>query len=209
MTVIGFVSVRKNVEPYAPKRPRLLTRTACSEALDSRILRPRQHKKPPPIRRNQACWLTRKFEIKVRPKPAIDPYIPSAVTAPRPVTRPETRPSANVRRMHRTPIGPTGAAIERPMAMPLNKKATPIHSLMATVMIYERTMRVCKSEYALCNIQRWREGIEYSRVSVDAQSCARGNGWRHDGRVGRWEGAYVRLLEARRHDGRMVEKQKA
>jgi len=46
----------------------------------------------------------------------------SAVAAPRPETRPEVRPSAKVRRMHNMPIGPTGAAIKKPMANPLSKK---------------------------------------------------------------------------------------
>lgn len=31
------------------------------------------------------------------------------------------RPSTNVRRIHKTPIGPTGAAIEKPIMSPFNK----------------------------------------------------------------------------------------
>lgn len=56
--------------------------------------------------------------MKVIPNPAMMPNIASALAAPNPETRPDQRPSANVRRMHNTPIGPTGAAMEKPMIRP-------------------------------------------------------------------------------------------
>src|SRR5260221_7817311 len=61
-------------------------------------------------------------EIKVSPKPAIQPYTASADAAPRPDTSPAARPCASVRRMHSTPIGPTGAAIEKPISNPFSSK---------------------------------------------------------------------------------------
>ena len=48
----------------------------------------------------------------------------SAEAAPSPVASPAARPSARVRRMQSTPIGPTGAAIEKPMMMPRIKRLT-------------------------------------------------------------------------------------
>src|SRR5437867_8497316 len=39
-----------------------------------------------------------------------------------PVVNPTNRPLASERRMQSTPIGPTGAAIDRPISMPLQKK---------------------------------------------------------------------------------------
>src|SRR5512133_850414 len=61
-------------------------------------------------------------EMKVNPKPATQPYMPSAVAAPSPDIKPEARPSARVRRMHNTPIGPTGAAMEKPIRRPRKKR---------------------------------------------------------------------------------------
>ena len=42
------------------------------------------------------------------------PYTASAVAAPSPESRPAARPWASVRRMHSTPMGPTGAAMAKP-----------------------------------------------------------------------------------------------
>ena len=44
------------------------------------------------------------------------------MAAPNPEIKPDARPSDSVRRMHNTPIGPTGAAIENPMSRPRQKK---------------------------------------------------------------------------------------
>src|SRR3712207_1946110 len=52
------------------------------------------------------------------------PYTASAVAAPRPETKPEARPSASVRRMHSTPIGPTGAATAKPIMRPSRNRPT-------------------------------------------------------------------------------------
>src|SRR5215470_16200092 len=41
-----------------------------------------------------------------------------------PVAKPMPMPSASVRRMHRTPIGPTGAAIEKPRSTAWRKVAS-------------------------------------------------------------------------------------
>src|SRR3990172_7942710 len=65
-------------------------------------------------------------DTTVRPNPATVPYTASAVAAPRPETRPTARPSARVRLMQSTPIGPTGAAIEKPTMIPLRRNAAPI-----------------------------------------------------------------------------------
>jgi len=46
----------------------------------------------------------------------------SADAAPRPESMPEARPWVNVRLIHSAPIGPTGAAIEKPIASPLSRK---------------------------------------------------------------------------------------
>ena len=72
----------------------------------------------PPLSRSQKLWLIRKTDIKVNPKAAIAPYIASAVAAPKPEMKPARRPSAKVRRMHKIPIGPTGAAIVTPIRIP-------------------------------------------------------------------------------------------
>src|SRR5437868_1600363 len=75
----------------------------------------------PPVRPSQNRPDFRKSEIAVRPNPATQPYAASAVAAPRPVASPLPRPLFKERRMHSTPIGPTGAAIESPMTQPLKK----------------------------------------------------------------------------------------
>jgi hypothetical protein len=61
-------------------------------------------------------------EMKVKPNAAMHPYKASAVAAPKPETSPWSRPSASVRRMHSTPMGPTGAAMEKPIMSPLMRK---------------------------------------------------------------------------------------
>lgn len=70
--------------------------------------------KPPPIL-IQTDWLIRIDARKVSPKAAIAPNNASAVAAPSPVTNPDQRPLTSVRLMHKIPIGPTGAAIEKPI----------------------------------------------------------------------------------------------
>lgn len=51
----------------------------------------------------------------------MQPYKASAVAAPNPDNNPINLPEDIVRFMQRTPIGPTGAAIEKPMIRPLYK----------------------------------------------------------------------------------------
>lgn len=46
----------------------------------------------------------------------------SADAAPRPERMPDTRPWTSVRLIHSMPIGPMGAAIEKPIASPLSRK---------------------------------------------------------------------------------------
>ena len=62
-------------------------------------------------------------ERNVRPKAASDPYNVSAAAAPRPEQRPEIFPNCRVFRMHKMPIGPTGAAIAKPKAKPFQKNS--------------------------------------------------------------------------------------
>ncbi len=59
--------------------------------------------------------------MNVKPNAAIHPYTASAVAAPRPDTNPCTRPLDNVRLMHKIPMGPTGAATEKPITNPFRK----------------------------------------------------------------------------------------
>ena len=80
---------------------------------------PRKHRNIPPIKRSQICSWSRKLEIKVSPNAATKPYRESAVAAPKPDNKPTTLPDDKVRLMHSIPIGPTGAAIEKPMIRPL------------------------------------------------------------------------------------------
>ena len=61
--------------------------------------------------------------MAVKPSAAMQPYIASAVAAPSPDTKPTSRPIASVRRMQRTPIGPTGAAMARPRMKPRRMSA--------------------------------------------------------------------------------------
>lgn len=49
-------------------------------------------------------------------------YTESAAAAPSPEKRPENRPNCKVLRMQSTPIGPTGAAMEKPSIIPFKKK---------------------------------------------------------------------------------------
>jgi hypothetical protein len=91
-----------------------------------KTLTPITQRNKPPISRSQNCWLIKKSEIKVRPKPAIHPKSTSAVANPRAETKPERRPSNNVRRIHRMPIGPTGTAMDKPTTTPFKKRMTVI-----------------------------------------------------------------------------------
>jgi hypothetical protein len=120
--VIGFVSVRKNVEPYAPKSPALFSEGDFSDGLTSRVFAPKRHRKTPPNKRSHSCCWMSVSEMKVKPNAATHPYMASAVAAPKPEISPWSRPSASVRRIHSTPIGPTGAAIEKPIMRPLTRK---------------------------------------------------------------------------------------
>ncbi|MDO9545201.1 MAG: hypothetical protein Q7J07_00430 [Pelolinea sp.] len=51
------------------------------------------------------------------------PYTASADAAPKPLAKPDLNPFCSVRRMHSTPIGPTGAAIEKPSTIPCANRA--------------------------------------------------------------------------------------
>jgi len=48
----------------------------------------------------------------------------SAVAAPIRERKPMSRPSASVRRMQSTPMGPTGAVMAKPSSQPLSKMGT-------------------------------------------------------------------------------------
>lgn len=82
---------------------------------------PKYIKKSPPNNFNQYACVSKKVEIAVKPNPATAPYTESAVAAPIPVIKPEIRPSVNVRFIVNKPIGPTGAATEKPIIKPLVK----------------------------------------------------------------------------------------
>src|SRR4030042_2781193 len=58
--------------------------------------------------------------------------MPAAVAAPSPVTKPERRPSVKVRRIQSTPMGPTGAAMEKPMMRPRSKKLKGVNSSISS-----------------------------------------------------------------------------
>ena len=58
----------------------------------------------------------------VNPKAAIAPYIISAVAAPIPDKKPVNLPLESVRRIQSTPIGPTGAAMDKPINKPRKNK---------------------------------------------------------------------------------------
>jgi len=77
---------------------------------------------PPTIWSHSLC-ATSVFVTRERPKAATAPYSASAVAAPSPEAKPMARPSARVRRMQSTPMGPTGAAMEKPMIRPRRKVA--------------------------------------------------------------------------------------
>lgn len=57
----------------------------------------------------------------VKPKPAAKPYSASAVAAPSPDKKPCSLLNAIVLRMHRIPMGPTGAAIDNPKTILFHK----------------------------------------------------------------------------------------
>jgi hypothetical protein len=119
--VTGFVMVSRNVEPYEPASPSFVSFCVFSFGF-ARIVRvPRKRRNAPPTMRSHTCCWTRKSEMKAKPKAAMQPYTASAVAAPKPEIKPWSRPSARVRRMHRTPMGPTGAAMLKPMMAPLRR----------------------------------------------------------------------------------------
>jgi len=57
-----------------------------------------------------------------RPNATIIPYILSVEAAANPVIRPERCPCIRLRLIQRMPIRPIGAAMEKPMIIPLRKK---------------------------------------------------------------------------------------
>lgn len=65
------------------------------------------------------CPPRRRFDICVIPNTAMLANIASAQAAPKPEMMPDKRDSSIVLRMHRIPIGPTGAAIDIPRIKPL------------------------------------------------------------------------------------------
>lgn len=119
--VEGLVTVKKNVEMKLLKRPLVLRLAAVGAGLDRNDFIPKKSKNNPPTSFIQNSWVSKKEEMAVKPKPAIIPYTVSAIAAPIPVTNPEIRPSDNVRFIVSTPIGPTGAATEKPMSKPFSK----------------------------------------------------------------------------------------
>jgi hypothetical protein len=119
--VSGLVRVSKNVEPYALNKLFWLAVEREREGCERKVLMPIKQRNAPPIKRNKICCWSRKLEIKVKPNAAILPYRASAVAAPTPDRNPIILPEDKVRFMQRIPIGPTGAAIEKPMIKPLYK----------------------------------------------------------------------------------------
>src|SRR5437870_2582890 len=120
--VVGLASVSSSVEKYADRRPpAVVCASRCAGALRN-VRAPRKHSAAPPPRRSADTCASRKPEMAVSPNPAIHPYAASAVAAPRPVASPAVRPCSRLRRMHSRPIGPTGAAIDRPITSPLIRK---------------------------------------------------------------------------------------
>lgn len=119
--VVGLVRVKKNVEIKLLTSPLPPACAAADVGLVIHDFIPRNIKNIPPINCIQNSCAKRNEEITVNPNPAIMPYTVSAIAAPIPVTNPEIRPSVNVRFMVSTPIGPTGAAIESPMMIPLSR----------------------------------------------------------------------------------------
>src|SRR3989304_9156165 len=80
----GFVSVRKNVETYAPKRLVLFSEGDFSNGLARSVFTPRSIRNAPPTKRNHTCCGTNTSEMKVNPNAAMHPYVASAVAAPKP-----------------------------------------------------------------------------------------------------------------------------
>lgn len=119
--VTGLVRVKKKVEIKLFKRPLLARFASFVAGLLRNDLIPRYNKNRPPSSLMTNSCEVKKEEMAMMPKPATAPYVASAHAAPRPVTNPEIRPSVKVRLMVSTPIGPTGAAMEKPMINPLIK----------------------------------------------------------------------------------------
>jgi hypothetical protein len=64
------------------------------------------------------------------PSAPMAPYNASASAAPRPLAKPMARPCASVRWMHSRPMGPTGAAMERPMTRDLSKSVESMRKIV-------------------------------------------------------------------------------
>jgi hypothetical protein len=77
--------------------------------------------------------------MKTSPKPATPPYTASAVAAPNPDIKPEVLPLVKVRCMQSRPIGPTGAAIEKPTINPRRRKLESKYSSLVTVVLISRS----------------------------------------------------------------------
>jgi hypothetical protein len=71
----------------------------------------------------------------------------SALAAPIPDKKPASRPSAKVRRMQRTPIGPTGAAMEKPIKSPRRKI-----SIEVTPFDYKKSAKTLAWVFALLSV---------------------------------------------------------
>jgi len=72
--VMGFVSVRRNVEVYIPAYFRADGGSSLfSLGTEISVFVPKRHRSVPPTSLSQNWWPIRKFDTKVRPKAAIKP----------------------------------------------------------------------------------------------------------------------------------------
>src|SRR5439155_23236421 len=118
----GFVNVRPNVDAHAARTPRTVVASAVRLGAATNVRAPRYRRNAPPNTRNGTDAPSSAPEISVRPKAATAPYVASAHAAPSPEAKPIRRPYAIVRRRQSAPIGPTGAAMEKPMTRPRSRK---------------------------------------------------------------------------------------
>lgn len=124
--VIGLLNVRKNVETKLSRSPFPSTFAGSVAGGAVNVRHPRQINIMPPTSCSHHPELARNAANAPMPTPAISPYIASATAAPIPQRNPVSLPADNVRFMHRSPIGPTGAAIEKPIIAPLINNSTDI-----------------------------------------------------------------------------------
>src|SRR5664280_2834789 len=137
--VAGLAKVSRTVPPKAVHNPRPFVRaaSAASGARQVRQARTRSRAAPPSASGTRA--VVSAAMSQVTPRAPTVPYVASATAAPSPVANPIRNPRSIVRWIVSSPIGPTGAATDRPTTIALTK--TIASNMVRSVGIPRRSSR--------------------------------------------------------------------